>query len=364
MRPVRTLVVDDSATMRLLIGHALGRDPEIEVVGYSSDAFEAREAIKRLDPDVVTLDVEMPKMQGIEFLAHIMRLRPMPVVMVSSLTGPGTATTIEALSIGAFDCFPKPVPATEEAFLRLGEIVKAAAAARRGIQALSQRRALQSGGGRDAARPVPGAASEPPIVSRAMPAVQAERVGGAAEIVVVGASTGGIEALSTLLASWPADCPPTLLVQHLPAGFTKGFARRLDAISPARVDEAADGMPLERGRVYLAPGGSAHLTVGGGLRPVCALVASEPVSGHRPSVDVLFRSVARRFGKTSVGIILTGMGSDGAAGMLDIRSAGGLAIGQDEASSLVYGMPKAAMLMDAIDTQLPLESIARHLFNG
>ncbi|WAJ31374.1 protein-glutamate methylesterase/protein-glutamine glutaminase [Antarcticirhabdus aurantiaca] len=351
--------------MRLLIGHALGRDPEIEVVGYSSDAFEAREAIKRLDPDVVTLDVEMPKMQGIEFLAHIMRLRPMPVVMVSSLTGPGTATTIEALSIGAFDCFPKPVPATEEAFLRLGEIVKAAAAARRGIQTLSQRRARQSvgGGGREPARVAQGAASEPPVISRAAPPVQADGAGAAAEIVVAGASTGGIEALSTLLAQWPADCPPTLLVQHLPAGFTKGFARRLDAISPARVEEAADGMPLERGRVYLAPGGSAHLTVGG-LRPVCALVPSEPVSGHRPSVDVLFRSVARRFGKTSVGIILTGMGSDGAAGMLDIRSAGGLAIGQDEASSLVYGMPKAAMLMDAIDTQLPLESIARHLFNG
>jgi two-component system, chemotaxis family, protein-glutamate methylesterase/glutaminase len=360
---VRTLVVDDSATMRLLIGHALARDPEIEVVGYAGDPYEAREAIKRLDPDVLTLDVEMPKMRGIEFLGHIMRLRPMPVVMVSSLTAPRAAATIEALSIGAFDCFPKPVPATDAAFERLGEIVKAAAAARRGIQTLSQRRVRQSASAaRETARVAGVAGGVPCAVRRVVP--PAGGMGARAEIVAVGASTGGIEALSTLLADWPADCPPTLIVQHLPAGFTKGFARRLDRLSPAHVDEASEGAPLERGRVYLAPGGAFHLEAAGAVRPACALVAAAPVSGHRPSVDVLFQSVARRFGKTSVGVILTGMGSDGAAGLLDIRRSGGCAIGQDEASSLVYGMPKAAMLMDAIDTQLPLESIARHLFNG
>ncbi|WP_427025359.1 protein-glutamate methylesterase/protein-glutamine glutaminase [Aureimonas ureilytica] len=348
MTPVRVLVIDDSPTMRMLIRTALREEEDIEVVGEAGTASEARAAIKALDPDVVTLDVEMPGMPGIEFLEKIMRLRPMPVVMVSNQTGPGTATAIEALSIGAFDCLAKPRRTQDEAFARLGQTLRAAAASRQGLLGISARRARTAEQRQDAPRPLGQRAAS----ARVEP-----------EVIAIGASTGGIEALTALFSEWPDNAPPTLVVQHLPAGFTRGFSQRLERLSPARVVEAEDGMPLERGSIYIAPGGKRHLMATGAV-PVCSLVEAAPVSGHCPSVDVLFHSVARRFGKRSLAVILTGMGSDGAQGALEIRKTGGRTIGQNEESSLVYGMPRAAFALGAIEEEHPLETIPRAVFGA
>ncbi|NWG53517.1 MAG: chemotaxis response regulator protein-glutamate methylesterase [Hydrogenophilaceae bacterium] len=324
MKRIRVLVVDDSATMRNLISTTLRRDPEIEVIGGCGDPYEAREAIKTLSPDVITLDVEMPKMTGIEFLDKIMRLRPMPVIMVSTLTQAGAAITLEALEIGAFDCVGKPD------FEHLAEKVKAAAASR--VRSLSDRQPVQAWTGAYA----PGD-----------------------KIIAVGSSTGGVEALITMLQSFPANCPPTLITQHMPATFTTSFAARLDRLCAPHVAEATDGAAIRPGCVYLAPGGAMHLEAAGVAHPVCRLRAGDPVNGHRPSVDVLFDSVAKAFGARAVGIILTGMGKDGAHGMKRMRDAGAHTIGQDEASCIVYGMPKAAFEIGAVVRQLPLDRIAR-----
>ncbi|KTQ98696.1 chemotaxis protein [Aureimonas ureilytica] len=348
MTPVRVLVIDDSPTMRMLIKNALREEADIQVIGEAGTAVEARSAIKALDPDVVTLDVEMPGMPGIEFLEKIMRLRPMPVVMVSNQTGPGTATAIEALSIGAFDCLAKPQRAGDPAFAHLGETLRQAAASKKGLIGISARRANAAIAAQAAGAPL----GIRPRISRDEPSV-----------IAIGASTGGIEALTTLFSTWPADAPPTLVVQHLPAGFTRGFAQRLARLSPAQVVEAEDAMPIERGHIYIAPGGQRHL-MALGSEPMCSLVEAATVSGHRPSVDVLFHSVARRFGKKSLAVILTGMGSDGAQGALEIRKAGGRTIGQNEESSLVYGMPRAAFSLGAIDEEHPLESIHRAVFGA
>jgi two-component system chemotaxis response regulator CheB len=320
MKPVRVLVVDDSATMRSVIGAHLRRDPGIEVVGGAGDPYEARDAIKVLSPDVITLDVEMPRMGGIEFLERLMRLRPMPVIMVSSLTQSGAATTIQALELGAFDCVGKPD------FNGLAEKIKAAARARVGV--LSQRR-----------RGAPPAAFEP-----------GDRV------LAIGSSTGGVEALTCILECFPANCPPTLITQHMPATFTSSFAARLDRLCAAQVAEAEDGAPLRAGCVYLAPG-DAHLEVAGSAHPICRLRQGELVNGHRPSVDVLFESAAHVLGSRAVGVILTGMGRDGAKGLLALRQAGARTLGQDEASCVVYGMPKAAFELGAVETQAPVERI-------
>jgi two-component system, chemotaxis family, protein-glutamate methylesterase/glutaminase len=340
--PVRVLVVDDSPTMRLLIARSLREGGGIEVVGEAENAADAREAMKRLDPDVVTLDVEMPGMQGIEFLEKVMRLRPTPVVMVSNQTGPGTTAAIQALEIGAFDCVVKPRHAGDEAFARLAETVRLAARARDVLVALANRRFGKP-------RPAPAPTRKAPL--RARP-----------DLITIGASTGGIEALTALLRGWPEDAPPTLVVQHLPAGFSRGFAQRLAKSCAVRVAEAEDGMPLRSGEILIAPGGARHLLAQGGAKPACSLVAADPVSGHRPSVDVLFHSAARAFGARALGLILTGMGSDGARGALESRKAGGWIIGQDEASSLVYGMPKAAFQIGAVDHQMPLDLMAEAVF--
>lgn len=342
--PVRVLVVDDSPTMRLLIARSLREGGGIEVVGEAANATDAREAMKRLDPDVVTLDVEMPGMQGIEFLEKVMRLRPTPVVMVSNQTGPGTTAAIQALEFGAFDCVVKPRHAGDEAFARLAETVRQAARARDVLVALANRR---FGAPRAPAAP----ARKVPLRSRP-------------DLIAIGASTGGIEALTALLQRWPEDAPPTVVVQHLPAGFSHGFAQRLDKSCAGHVMEAEDAMPLNAGDILIAPGGGRHLLVQGGARPACSLVAADPVSGHRPSVDVLFHSAARAFAARTLGIVLTGMGSDGARGALEIRKAGGWIIGQDEASSLVYGMPKAAFQLGAVDHQLPLDLMAESVFGA
>ncbi|MEZ5957215.1 MAG: chemotaxis response regulator protein-glutamate methylesterase [Hyphomonadaceae bacterium] len=322
MSKVRVLVVDDSATIRGIITSTLSRDPEIEVVGAAGDPLEARAAIKDLNPDVVTLDVEMPKMSGIEFLEKIMRLRPMPVIMVSTLTQAGAATSIEALELGAFDCVGKPD------FSGLAEKVKAAARSR--VRALGERATL--------ARP---------------------RVGyrPSSKILAIGSSTGGVEALLNVLSNFPENCPPTVITQHMPPTFTASFAARLDRTCAPKVQEATDGAPIMPGTIYLAPGGLAHLEVTGGTHPRCRLREGPPMSGHRPSVDALFTSVAQMYGRRAVGVILTGMGRDGAAGLRAMRDAGAATLGQDESTSIVYGMPKAAFEAGAVERQLPLGAI-------
>jgi two-component system chemotaxis response regulator CheB len=332
---IRVLIVDDSATMRSLIAAVLRRDPEIEVVGQAGDPLEARQAIKDLNPDVITLDVEMPNMNGIEFLEKIMRLRPMPVVMVSTLTVRGAEATLTALELGAVDCIAKPSTGGVDGFGELPAKVKAAAQAR------------------VRARVAPAPAAAPPMLPRAP----------TGQVIAIGSSTGGVEALIAILGRFPANCPATVITQHMPASFTASFAARLDRLCPPRVEEASDGAPLEAGRVYIAPGGERHLEVVGGATLRCRLAAGEPVSGHRPSVDTLFRSVAKAAGPRAAGCILTGMGRDGAQGLLEMRRAGARTFGQDEATCVVYGMPRAAFEAGAVERQAPLERLAGELLN-
>jgi two-component system chemotaxis response regulator CheB len=340
MAPARVLVVDDSATMRGLISAVLNSDPDVDVVGQASDAMEARSAIKELNPDVLTLDIEMPNMNGLEFLEKIMKLRPMPVIMVSSLTHRGAEATIAALEIGAFDCIGKPVPGDTRPFQELIEKVKAAAR-------ISYR--YQSMRSQQAAAPA----------ANANVAKVDYRVG--RKIVAIGSSTGGVEALIEVLKNFPVNCPPTVITQHMPGTFTKSFADRLNRICAPQVHEATDGARLEIGRIYLAPGGERHMAVVNSHAPVCRLLDKPPVNGHRPSVDVLFDSVAELAGRNAVGVILTGMGRDGAAGLLKMRHSGARTIGQNEKSCVVYGMPRVAFELGGVETQLPLNAIGEEI---
>ncbi|MDO9416083.1 protein-glutamate methylesterase/protein-glutamine glutaminase [Pararhizobium sp.] len=340
--PARVLVVDDSPTMRGLITAILNEDPDVSVVGQAADAMEARAAIKQLDPDVVTLDIEMPNMNGLEFLDKIMRLRPMPVIMVSTLTQRGADATIAALEIGAFDCVGKPVAGDPRPFWGLVDKVKAAAR--------SQRKFIITGNKAAAPTPAEVAASSDYKPSR--------------KIVAIGSSTGGVEALIAVLSKFPANCPPTVITQHMPHTFTKSFAERLNRLCAPAVQEATDGARLEIGKIYLAPGGERHLQVVNALSPHCRLLDREPVNGHRPSVDVLFDSVAELAGKNAVGVILTGMGRDGASGLLKMRQAGARTIGQNEKTCVVYGMPRVAYELGAVEQQLPLGSIGEEVLNS
>lgn len=333
--PVRVLIVDDFAVMRQLLSSLLSEDPEIQVVGTAGDPHIARERIKALNPDVVTLDVEMPHMDGLTFLRKIMTLRPMPVVMISTLTQGGAETTLEALEIGAVDFIAKPASDPAHGLSDLAEElqrkVKAAARVRMSVR---------------------GAAVAPPKQRQQR---SHQRAG---KIIFVGASTGGVEALNALLMGMPADCPPTLITQHMPPKFTAGFAERLNWQCPMTVSEAANDDPIEPGHVYIAPGSHHLAIVRVGNRYLCRLSDSAPVSGHRPSVDVLFRSAAGVCGKSAVGAILTGMGKDGAEGLLELRRAGGVTLGQDEESSLIYGMPRAAFERGAVMRQCSLTHMA------
>ena len=328
---IRVLVVDDSATMRAIIIRALSRDVGIEVVGQASNPIEAREAIKALNPDVLTLDVEMPQMNGLDFLERLMRLRPMPVVMVSTLTSRGAEATLRALELGAVECVAKPQLNDHATFDRIASIVRTAAGAR--------------------PRPIRDQTIAAPVVPNFIPGDR---------LLAIGASTGGVEALLAILSSFPVNCPPTVITQHMPAAFTASFAKRLDRSCAATVSEASDGAVLTAGQVYLAPGGATHLEVAGSSSTSwrCRLVESEAVNGHRPSVDVLFQSAATVARHRAVGVILTGMGRDGARGLLAMRTAGAQTFGQDEASCVVYGMPKSAFELGAVATQVSLQSAA------
>lgn len=337
-RRTSVLVVDDSATMRAMISRVLSADPEIEVVGRAGDAMEARAAIKELDPDVVTLDVEMPEMNGLEFLEKIMRLRPMPVIMVSALTQRGADATLAALEIGAFDCVGKPVPGDPSPFADLPEMVKIA-----GASGLRRRQNAS----------VEIESPEPQQEGDYRPA---------RKLVAIGSSTGGVEALIQVLSRFPENCPPTVVTQHMPATFTTSFAERLNRHCAPTIAEAIDGETLQFGRVYIAPGGSRHLRVvrtAAGAQ--CRLVEGAPINGHCPSVDALFTSVAEAAGRHGVGVILTGMGRDGAQGLLAMRQAGAQTVGQDERTSIVYGMPRVAHEIGAVGCQLPLDAIGRKI---
>lgn len=333
---VRTLIVDDSATMRAVVAAALRQDPDIEVVGAADGPVQARELIKVLGPDVVTLDVEMPGMNGLDFLEKIMTLRPMPVVMISGVTRQGAEATIRALELGAYDCLAKPNSGPEAVSVfaqRIATMVKAAARSK--TRAFAPARSV----------PIEG------FVSRSD------------ALIAIGSSTGGVEALIELLGSFPANCPPTVIVQHMPPTFTETFAARLDRCTKPRVIEAKSGQQLVHGTVYLAPGGSTHMEVVGLQALRCRLVPGDRVSGHRPSVDHLFHSVAATVGASAVGVILTGMGSDGAAGLKAMRDCGSVTIGQDRESCVVYGMPAAARQIDAVQIELSLPRIAGRLLH-
>jgi two-component system chemotaxis response regulator CheB len=326
---IRTLIVDDSATMRALIAATLRRDPAITVVGQASNPHEARTAIKALNPDVVTLDVDMPGMDGLEFLEKLMRLRPMPVVMISTLTARGAETTLKALALGAVECVQKPQRG--EGFDNLSGAIHIAASAR--VRAIGDTR----------------------------PSAPAAPFRGEGMLVGIGASTGGVEALTSVLPCFPANCPPTLVTQHIRPAFTKSLAVRLDRMCAATVTEAKDGTPLEPGHLYLAPGGDAHLVITGSGPWRCSLQHGPPANGHCPSVDLLFTSLAQHAGRRAVGAILTGMGRDGAQGLLAIRERGGRTLGQDAESCVVYGMPRAAFEIGAVDAQVPLREMASRI---
>ncbi|HTY93453.1 MAG TPA: chemotaxis response regulator protein-glutamate methylesterase [Steroidobacteraceae bacterium] len=346
----RVLVIDDSAYAREIITQIMRADPDIEVVGCASDAHVAREMIRRLDPDVLTLDVEMPRMDGLTFLRNLMRLRPMPVVMVSSLTERGAEVTLEALAVGAIDFLPKP-------HLDLGVTLhhyadelrsKVKAAARAGV------RAAAAGASHRAA---PGSVASAPLKAVRQPAA----ISTTDIIVTIGASTGGTEAIRELLGGLPADAPGTVIAQHIPKAFSAAFAKRLNDSSALRVQEATDGQEIRQGHVYVAPG-DRHLRIERyGTRYLCRLDHGPAVNHHRPSVDLLFGSVAQAAGARSIGVLLTGMGRDGAQGLLQLRNAGGHTIAQDEASSVIWGMPGEAVALGAAQLVLPLPAMAARL---
>jgi len=361
-RPIRVLVVDDSALVRKAIGDALSLDPEIEVVGTACDPYVAREKILRFDPDVLTLDLEMPRMDGLTFLRILMAHHPLPVVVVSSLTQAGSQAALDAMEAGAVDVLAKPDGTMSIGDLgpRLAYHVKAAAASTRFVR---RREAPIQGG------TLPLESGAPATVASALaarpaaagPPVAPVGIVDPRQLVVIGASTGGVEALRTILPRLPGDLPPIAVVQHISAYFSRVVADRLGALCPFTVREAEDGMPLTRGTCVIAPG-ERHLAVvweGGGYR--ARLLDTPPVHHCRPAVDVLFRSAARAAGPRVVAALLSGMGSDGALGLQAVRQAGGTTIAQDEATCVVYGMPRAAVALGVVDRVVPLSGIPEAL---
>lgn len=341
MKKIRVLCVDDSALVRSLMRQIINSHPDMEVVALAPDPLVARELIKLHNPDVLTLDVEMPRMDGLDFLERLMRLRPMPVVMLSSLTERNSEVTLRALELGAVDFVTKPKLGLRDGLLEYSEIIadkiRAAAAAR-------PRR--------------PAAAAVPPR-RLARPYSTTEK------LVLIGASTGGTEAIRQVLEPLPPDSPAIMITQHMPAGFTRSFVQRLDGLCAMHVHEAEQGQRVLPGHVYLAPGGVAHMLLArSGANYVVELDASEPVNRHRPSVDVLFHSAAAVAGGNAVGVILTGMGKDGAQGLLAMRRAGALTYAQDEASCVVFGMPREALHIGAAAEAVALADMSQRILDS
>lgn len=349
--PIRVLIVDDSALVRKLLTEMLEKDREIEVIGTAADPYAAREKIKALNPDVITLDVEMPRMDGVTFLENLMRLRPMPVVMVSSLTQQGADVTLRALELGAIDFVAKPkIDIAGSLATYADELVakvKVAANARVSSRVSAPRASMHVDPRRSA--------------DAVLPAASRRVLRTTDRIVAIGASTGGTEAIREVLEALPPDAPAIVISQHIPAAFSKPFAERMNRTSQMSVCEAQDGQYILPGHVYIAPG-DRHLIIDrDGARYLCRLNDGPHVNRHRPSVDVMFRSVAQNVGPNAMGIILTGMGDDGARGLKEMLDAGAITLAQDEASSVVWGMPGAAVKAGAAQHVLPLHRIPQEL---
>ncbi len=343
MTKIRVLIVDDSAVVRQTLSEILASDPGIEVIGTAADPFVAADKIRAQVPDVMTLDIEMPRMDGLTFLQMIMEQRPIPVLICSSLAEEGAQSALKALEYGAVDVIAKPRLGTkqflEESRTLLCQAVKAAAHAR--------------------LRPLSGHIVEPKLTADAV----ISRSSGAMiettdKVIAIGASTGGTEALKVLLQAFPIDCAGTVIVQHMPETFTRAFAMRLDGLCAISVKEAESNDTVLRGRALIAPGGHHLLLKRSGARYYVEVKEGPLVCRHRPSVDVLFRSAARYAGQNAVGVIMTGMGDDGANGMLEMKQAGAFTLAQDEASCVVFGMPNEAIKRHAVDRVLPLQALA------
>lgn len=346
MKKIRVLVIDDSALIRSLLTEIINSQRDMEVVGAAPDPLIARDMIKQLAPDVLTLDVEMPKMDGLDFLERLMRLRPMPVVMVSTLTERGSEITLRALELGATDFVTKPKMSITEGMREYTDLIadKIRAASLAKISSLGN-----GAGGAKTPAPAPAALRSPLISSE--------------KLIIIGASTGGTEAIKSFLTKMPSDCPGILITQHMPAGFTKSFANRLDSICQISVTEAQGGERVLPGHAYIAPGDQ-HLTlVRSGANYMTQLSDAPPVNRHKPSVDVLFDSAAVAAGKNALGVILTGMGKDGAAGMARMHDAGAYTFAQNEESCVVYGMPREAVLHGGVDEVAHLNDLPKLVLN-
>ena len=324
---IKVVIVDDSALIRSVLSEIVNSQPDMEVAGTAPDPLVARDLIKRVNPDVLTLDVEMPKMDGLDFLEKLMRLRPMPVLMVSSLTERGSEITMRALELGAVDFVTKPKISIQSGMREYTELIadKIRAAARARIKQ----------------RPLHAAGASTPLPQLRSPLTSSEK------LIIIGASTGGTEAIREFLMQMPSDCPGILIAQHIPEGFTTSFARRLDSLCKISVVVSQGNERVLPGHAYIAPGHSHLVLTRSGANYMTKIEQTDPVNRHRPSVDVLFRSAAQAAGKNAVGVILTGMGKDGAQGMLDMKAAGAYNFAQDEASCVVFGMPREAIAIGA-----------------
>ncbi len=350
-RKIRVVVVDDSALVRSLLTEIINRQPDMACVGAAADPLAAREMIRELNPDVITLDVEMPRMDGLDFLERLMRLRPMPVVMVSTLTERGADVTLRALELGAIDFVAKPKIGVADGLQRLASDI----ADKVRVAASAQVRKLPAAPARGDGHAASGQPARPAAPVAALGRLSTEK------IIFIGASTGGTEATRELLMALPADAPAVMITQHMPPGFTRNYAARLDGLCAINVKEASDGERVLPGHAYIAPGGL-HLSVErSGANYIARVADGEPVNRHKPSVEVLFLSAARVVGPNALGVMLTGMGADGARAMKVLRDAGSWNLVQDEASCVVFGMPKEAIAAGAAHEVLPLREIGPRL---
>ena len=346
---IKVLVVDDSALIRKLMTQILNSDPELQVIGTAVDAYDARDKIKQLNPDVLTLDVEMPKMDGVTFLGNLMRLRPMPVVMVSTLTTQGADLTLRALELGAVDFVSKPVVDVDTRLEDCAEeiITKVKTAASASVTAISR---------------IAGHKSKiAPVEMSTSSSTNALDFNTTHKIIAIGSSTGGTEALRDVLEPMTPDCPGIVISQHIPALFSRSFAERMNKVSRLRVMEAEEGQQILPGHAFIAPGGQHLEVVRDGARFRCRLHEGDPVNKHRPSVDVLFDSVAENVGKNAIGVIMTGMGKDGALGMKRMREAGAKNIAQNQDTCVVWGMPRAAVHEGGVNEEVPLNHLANKI---
>ncbi|MBF8176540.1 protein-glutamate methylesterase/protein-glutamine glutaminase [Herminiimonas contaminans] len=338
---IKVLIVDDSALIRSVMKEIINSQPDMEVVGVAPDPIVARDLIKQTNPDVLTLDVEMPRMDGLDFLEKLMRLRPMPVVMVSSLTERGSDITLRALELGAVDFVTKPKMSIQSGMLEYTELI--ADKIRTASKARIKSRQI-----------TPHDANK--VSGEALPMIR-NPLTSSEKLIIIGASTGGTEAIKDFLMQMPSDCPGILITQHMPPGFTKSFAQRLDSLCKISVKESEGGERVLPGHAYLAPGHSHLQLVRSGANYMTQLDQGPPVNRHRPSVDVLFHSAAVHAGKNAVGVILTGMGKDGALGMLEMKNVGAYNFAQDEASCVVFGMPREAIAVGATHEVGPLQAL-------